>query len=96
MDLSLSKLQDTKALIEKDSPNAQVELYVASVSDEASVIGMVNRCVEIFGRIDVACNNAGVSGTSMRTGEASIKDFDFVCSVNERGVSSRIQLPESP
>ena len=64
-----------------------MEIYAGNVSDEVSVKGMVSHCVEVFGRIDIACNNAGVSGTSSRTSEASMKDFDFVCSVNERGVS---------
>lgn len=75
------------ALIKSDGLDAQVELYAGSVADEAVVKGMVDRCVEVFGRIDIACNNAGVSSAAARTHEATIADFDFTCSVNERGVS---------
>jgi NADP-dependent 3-hydroxy acid dehydrogenase YdfG len=87
MDLSRSKLEETKAMIENDGLHPQVKMYEGSVSDEASVKGMIDHCVEVYGRLDIACNNAGVSGVSARTSEASVKDYDFVCSVNERGVS---------
>lgn len=89
VDLLLSKLENTKALIQKARPNSQVELYVGNISDELNVRGMIDRCTEIFGRLDIACNNAGVSGTSMRTHEATVETFDAVCAVNERGVRHR-------
>jgi NAD(P)-dependent dehydrogenase (short-subunit alcohol dehydrogenase family) len=86
-DLSRSKLERTISLIERDGNHPQIELYEGSVSDVASVRGMIDRCAEVFGRIDVACNNAGVSSRGGRTHEAMVEDFDFTCSVNERGVS---------
>jgi len=86
-DLSKSKLEATKALLEKDGLFPQMELYEGNVSDEASVKGMIARCVEVYGRIDVACNNAGISGSTQRTTDISVKDFDIICAVNERGVS---------
>lgn len=88
VDLSRSKLEKTAALIESTGQqHPQIELCECNVADEASVKAMVTRCVEVFGRIDVACNNAGVSGReAVRTHEAKIEDFDFVCDVNERGV----------
>lgn len=85
--MSRSKLGKTVDLIESDGAHPRVELYEGSVADEASVKGMIERCAGVFGRIDIACNIAGVSGTTARTHESSIADFDFVCSVNERGVS---------
>ncbi|KAI1617380.1 hypothetical protein EDD36DRAFT_423989 [Exophiala viscosa] len=86
VDLSRPKLETTAALIERDGLYPQVELYDGSVADESSVKDMIDHCVEVFGRIDIACNNAGVSSMSARTHEATMADFDFTCSVNERGV----------
>lgn len=87
VDLSLDKLKKTASLIESDGLHSQVELYDGSVADEMSVKGMIDRCVEVFGRVDIAFNNAGVSGAGGRTHEVSMVDFDLACSVNERGVS---------
>ena len=87
VDLSREKLERTASLIHSDGLQPQVELFDGSVADEASVVAIVERCVEVFGRIDIACNNAGVSGSSCRTHEATMADFDLTCSVNERGVS---------
>lgn len=56
---------------------------------------MVQRCVAVYGKIDIACNNAGVLGKAVRTHEATIKDYDFVCQVNERGVSLSLSLSRS-
>ncbi|KAK5061331.1 hypothetical protein LTR84_007873 [Exophiala bonariae] len=85
-DLSKSKLENTKGLLQNDGLYPQMELYEGDVSDEASVRGMMEHCVEVYGRIDVACNNAGISGNSQRTTDISVQDFDLICAVNERGV----------
>lgn len=87
VDLSLSGLQATKKIIENDKTHAQVELYEGNVTNESSMKLMIERCVEIYGRLDVACNNAGISGGSARTSDLSVKDFDLLCSVNQLGVS---------
>jgi NAD(P)-dependent dehydrogenase (short-subunit alcohol dehydrogenase family) len=88
VDLSRSKLEKTVALIESDGLQPpQIEIFDGSVADESTVKDMVDRCVKVFGRIDIACNNAGVSSKTVRTHEATMADFDFTCSVNERGVS---------
>jgi Enoyl-(Acyl carrier protein) reductase len=41
---------------------AGARVVVADISDEASVAKLVQRAVEVFGRIDVLCNNAGIPG----------------------------------
>ena len=56
------------------------------VADAASVEAMVGRALERFGRLDFACNNAGISG-----GRPGIDDFDEarwdrVMAVNAKGV----------
>ncbi|ETI21718.1 hypothetical protein G647_08065 [Cladophialophora carrionii CBS 160.54] len=86
VDISLSGLQQTREMLEKDQPLAQVELYQGNVAEESSVKRMVSQCVELYGRLDVACNNAGISGGSARTSDLAVEDFDRLCSVNQLGV----------
>lgn len=90
VDMSMSKLETTKSLIVDTGLKPRLEIYEGNVSDEASIRDMVKRCVEVYGRLEIAVNCAGVSGPVARTSDVSMQDFDFVCGVNERGVSSEI------
>src|SRR5205823_4595222 len=56
------------------------------VADEAQVKAMVEKVVEIFGRLDAAFNNAGVQSPVAETADASSEDFDRVNAINLRGV----------
>jgi NAD(P)-dependent dehydrogenase (short-subunit alcohol dehydrogenase family) len=88
MDLSLAKLEETAALIRKDGSDPTIELYEGTVTSAESVKSMIDLCVEVFGRIDIACNNAGIAAAPGRTHEVSMDSFDTTCAVNERGVSN--------
>jgi NAD(P)-dependent dehydrogenase (short-subunit alcohol dehydrogenase family) len=88
VDLKQSKLEETAALIRKETSQARMKLFKADVSSEVCVKKMVDQCTEVYGRLDIACNNAGISGGSARTSDISVKDYDQVCAVNERGVSA--------
>jgi NAD(P)-dependent dehydrogenase (short-subunit alcohol dehydrogenase family) len=54
------------------------------ISDEATVIEVVNRVVAAFGRIDVLVNNAGIS-LQRRTEETSLDEWQRVLAVNLTG-----------
>ena len=57
------------------------------VSREADVEAMVATTVERFGRLDFACNSAGVDGKlGPRVHEETVEDFDHVIGINLRGV----------
>ncbi|EXJ56174.1 hypothetical protein A1O7_09105 [Cladophialophora yegresii CBS 114405] len=86
VDISLPGLQQTKGMLEKNQAHAQVELYQGNVAEENSVKRMVAQCVEVYSRLDIACNNAGISGGSARTSDLAVEDFDRLCSVNQLGV----------
>ena len=58
----------------------------ADVSKSADVQAMLKLAVERFGRLDVLCNNAGISGQIAPTAEQDEDAFDEVIAVNLRGV----------
>lgn len=69
---------------------ARFVTVTADVSDEAQVAGYAARALEVFGRIDLFFNNAGVEGS--RSGawcpipDLSRADFEEVMAVNATGV----------
>ena len=48
---------------------------------------MIQECVQNFGRLDFALNNAGIALGGIKTADMSLEMFDKVCNVNEKGVS---------
>ena len=52
----------------------------------AAVEALVARTVELFGRVDCACNNAGIEGTLAPIGDATEDDAARVLDVNLMGV----------
>jgi NAD(P)-dependent dehydrogenase (short-subunit alcohol dehydrogenase family) len=67
----------------------------ADVSDEGDVRSMVERIVGDHGRLDLAVNNAGISGDQVPTGEYLAESWRKVLSVNLDGVfyCMRHELP---
>ena len=58
----------------------------ADVSDEASVINFVERCVSEYGGIDGIYANAGVSGGGKSVTELTVEDWQRTLGVNTIGV----------
>ena len=56
------------------------------VTDEEQVRACIERTTATFGRLDFACNNAGIHVPSVETAEAKGEDFDRAIAVNLRGV----------
>jgi len=59
---------------------------VADVADEHAVQAMVDTAVAAFGRLDVAYNNAGMSGPANFVADMSSAQFDRAIAVMLRGV----------
>lgn len=56
------------------------------VSKEGDVKRLVEKTVEKYGRLDIACNNAGIGGELNPTGEYSIEGWNKVVDINLNGV----------
>jgi len=87
---------DGEALAEEIAGLGRQALFVhADVSDAAGVTAMLEAIDRRFGRLDYACNNAGIEGAQGPTAECSIENFDRVIGVNLRGLflCMRGQIP---
>lgn len=58
---------------------------VCDLSDAASVQAAVDRCVQLYGRLDVAFNNGATGQPPGPLDQLSHNDFDQVCAVNIKG-----------
>lgn len=57
----------------------------ADVSEAADVAALVEATVERFGRLDCACNNAGIEGKVAPLAEQSLENYEKVLAINLRG-----------
>ncbi|BBL91464.1 glucose 1-dehydrogenase [Vibrio owensii] len=58
----------------------------ANVAKLEDNLALVERAVVEYGRLDIACNNAGVSHDLHQTGDISVDSWQFVMDVNLTGV----------
>ena len=68
----------------------------ADVSNPEEMEAAVNLTAEVFGRLDIAVNNAGIGGESSLTGEYSVDGWRKVIDINLNGVfyGLRYQIPK--
>jgi NAD(P)-dependent dehydrogenase (short-subunit alcohol dehydrogenase family) len=57
----------------------------ADVSQAADVQALVRTCVETYGRLDYACNNAGIEGTIVSLVDYSEAQWDTIIDINLKG-----------
>lgn len=57
-----------------------------NVTQSDEVQAMITACVNHYGRIDAAFNNAGIEGEPHRTADVTEDDFDRIIAVNLKGV----------
>jgi NAD(P)-dependent dehydrogenase (short-subunit alcohol dehydrogenase family) len=56
------------------------------VSNAAEVEALIQKVVEIYGRLDYAHNNAGIEGTMVPTADCTEENWDRTISINLKGV----------
>lgn len=72
------------AAIKQEGGNAIfVKADVASAEDNQR---LVQEAVKAFGRLDIACNNAGIAGPAAPTGEYDIEGWNRTIAINLNGV----------
>ena len=58
----------------------------ADISRPEAVEGLINAAVEHYGRLDCACNNAGIEGETIPIVECSEENWDRTLNINLKGV----------
>jgi NAD(P)-dependent dehydrogenase (short-subunit alcohol dehydrogenase family) len=89
----LSELEETRVLV--NAEGGAMVAAAADVSREADVAALLDRIATDGGRLDVAFNNAGVTGEAHLIEDYPTEDFDRVLQVNLRSVflGMKHQLP---
>jgi NAD(P)-dependent dehydrogenase (short-subunit alcohol dehydrogenase family) len=93
-DVNVEGGQETVGLIQKASGEA---FFVKTdVANPADCENLVRRTIEKFGRLDLACNNAGIGGEQNLTADYSIEGWQKVIAVNLSGVfyCMKFEIPE--
>ena len=76
--------EETVRMIEEADGKA---IFVkADVSKKEEVEEMINKTVEIYGRLDCALNNAGIEGVTAFTADCTEENWDRVISINLKGM----------
>lgn len=86
--------EETVALVRKAGGDA---LFVAAdVSRPADCEALVQKAVQKYGRLDVACNNAGIGGDLAPTADYPLEGWDRVIGINLSGVfyCMKYQIPQ--
>lgn len=83
-DLDAGAAAETVGLVRAEGASA--EAFVVDVAVEAQVEELVADVVARFGRLDAACNNAGMPGTFAPLERQSLDDWDRTVAVNLTGV----------
>lgn len=96
VDVNEKGLQETQELVMKVSKTASVIARVFDISNESAVEAMVKACVDTYGRLDFAINNAGVAKGNVRTSDATVETLDWMYSINEKGVRQGTHSEKHP
>ena len=92
-DVNKDKGQEAAEMAKNEG--AEAIFLAADVSKPEDVKSLVEHAVAHFGRLDVACNNAGIGGVSMPTADYPLDSWTQVISVNLSGVfyGMKYQIP---
>jgi len=83
VDCNLQAAQETKRLI--DAEGGHCFVFEADVSRSDDCRNMVEKCIEIFGRVDILHNNVGLSARGGPV-ETSEEDWDRIMAVNVKSM----------
>ena len=84
VDIDREKAEETARQIERYGAEALV--VEADVADADAVASMAEEVMDGFGRLDCACNSAGLESTKVPIADYTEEDFDRMININLRGV----------
>jgi NAD(P)-dependent dehydrogenase (short-subunit alcohol dehydrogenase family) len=85
-DLAIQRDAGEQAVSEIESHGGQAAFVVCDVTNESDIQNMIEFTVNRYGRLDVACNNAGWQCPPMRSVDVENADWDRVMSINLKGL----------
>jgi NAD(P)-dependent dehydrogenase (short-subunit alcohol dehydrogenase family) len=97
-DMDTAGSSETVRLIQ--AAEGEAHFLKADVTDERQVKELIDGCVEVYGRLDFAHNNAGIGAPPTPLHETERSSFERVLSVNLTGVwlclkhEARVMLPQ--
>ena len=93
-DLQEDNGQETVRMI--SDAGGEAFFFESDVSTSGDVQAMIKAAVKKYGRLDLACNNAGIGGPSAPTGEYTEEGWNKVIAINLTGVwlCMRYEIPE--
>lgn len=78
---------DGNAVVDQIKANGGEAFFIkADVGNEVEVKNLVDKTVEKYGRLDIACNNAGIGGEAKLTADYSIASWNKVIDINLNSV----------
>ena len=83
-DVDITSGEETSHAVAEDGGEAI--FLQADVGNREQVKGMIDKAVTTYGRLDCACNNAGIAGVQARTAECTEDNWDRTLSINLKSV----------
>jgi 3alpha(or 20beta)-hydroxysteroid dehydrogenase len=87
----IADMQDASAVAEE----IDAFFVKTDVGDEFQVKELMQTAVEVYGKLDIVVNNAGVFADYKSLAETSTNDFDFCFKVNTKGVAWGIKYAQA-
>ncbi|AMJ66008.1 SDR family NAD(P)-dependent oxidoreductase [Hymenobacter sp. PAMC 26628] len=82
----IDEAQGQQVVAKLTAAGAEAQFYKADVGDPAQCRQLVQATVAAFGTLDVACNNAGITGELSLTADYSLEGWQKIINVNLNSV----------
>ncbi|OGX87322.1 SDR family NAD(P)-dependent oxidoreductase [Hymenobacter coccineus] len=82
----IDETQGQQVVAEMQAAGGNAQFYRADVGDPAQCRQLVQATVAAFGKLDMACNNAGITGEMSLTADMSLEGWQRIINVNLNSV----------